>query len=145
MQSDWVHTSFCCGSPPGAARSTPAPRWLYDASAPERPVAATMSASPPYESVTGRLLLPAENTTTAPAIAASCTAVGIADDCDRPGTSGPSERLRICAPCATAQWMPAATSSGWPTQLPELSSKVRTRTGRIRALGATPKDDAATV
>src|SRR4051794_37645306 len=109
MQSDWVQTSFCVGSPPGAARSTPLPRWLYDANPPDRAVAATIRASPPYESVTGRLLLPAENTTTAPAAAASWTAAGIADDCDSPGTSGPSDRFRTRAPCATAQWMPAAT------------------------------------
>src|SRR5690348_7232271 len=122
MQSDWVHTSCCEGSPPGAARSTPLPRWLYDANPPDLPVAAMISASPPYESVTGRLLLPAENTTTAPAIAASCTAAGMAEDCDSPGTSGPSDRFSTRAPCAIAQWMPAATSSGWPTQLPELAS-----------------------
>jgi hypothetical protein len=47
MQSVCVHTSFCFGSPPGAARSTPLPRWLYDASCPDRPVAATISALPP--------------------------------------------------------------------------------------------------
>jgi hypothetical protein len=34
-------------SPPGAARSTPTPCWEYDASAPVRFVAATISASPP--------------------------------------------------------------------------------------------------
>src|SRR3954465_5751001 len=83
--------------------------------------------------------------TTAPSAAASLTALGIAVDVERPGTSGPRDRLRMRAPCSTAQWIPAETSSGWPTQLPVLASYVRTRTGRMRTFGATPNDDAATV
>jgi hypothetical protein len=68
--------------------------------------------------VTGRLALPAENTTTTPARAASCTAVGIVDEDDSPGTSGPSDRLITRAPLRTAQRMPAVTSSGRPTHSP---------------------------
>src|SRR3954464_14216626 len=83
--------------------------------------------------------------TTAPWSAASLTALGIAVDVESPGTSGPSDRLRIFAPCATAQRIPADTSSGCPTQLPVFGSYVSTRTGRIRAFGATPNDDDATV
>src|SRR3954471_16145913 len=83
--------------------------------------------------------------TTAPCDAASLTAVGMAVDDESPATSGPRERLRTRAPCSVAHLMPAATSSGCPTQLPDFASYVRTRTGRIRAFGATPNEDDATV
>src|SRR5947209_9699227 len=144
MQLAVVHFGAVPTSPPGAATLT-APvtgvsKLEYAASCPDGPVAATIRASLPYESVMGTPWLPAAKTTTTPRAAAAATASEMAELWNRPGTASPSDRLTTLAPLATAKRMPAATASGLPVQLALGSGRpaapLSACTARMSAAGA---------